>query len=395
MFTVALFAMGSLFVPARAFALTETPDGTWGVRGKTFALLQSGSTLYVGGKFSLAQAYDKSGSYAASSLTAFDMGTGAGISSFAPTVTLNGNPGTVKSLALSPDGTILYLGGKFDTVDHLTVKNLAAIDLTNGQPLSNWTPQLNQVNTILVNPGTGEVYVGGSFKRVDGKPRGNLAAFLPDATLDTNWKPSADDQVRKLRFATDGQTIFAAGHFTSIDGNSRQSVARLDTATGAVNAWAIPDGFIVGPMTAWDMAVSANVLYVGFGQGPNYYAAFHLDHGDLGDNIWLEHTPGNAESVALSADGSTLYVGGHFGTAVGTQQCGTSYLHGLLSADPATGDKNCNWLPHLLPDQDNFTGTWTILLTPTQIWTGGFFTQICTNDETTCVKQQSLGRFTI
>jgi hypothetical protein len=382
-----------------AVAVSRVPSTPWGVRGKVYALRRSpnGFRIYVGGSFGALLATDGSTSSVASSLAAFSASTGQPVTTFMPVVTYQGQPGTVKTVAVSPDGRAVYIGGQFDAVNGQQVQNLAALSAANGQLLSGFAlPDLNQVNTILVDPSTGELYIGGSFARVNTEPRGNLAALFPDGTLDPNWTPAADDCVRKLRFSSDRQTIFVAGHFTTVDGQARQSVARLNL-DGSLNDWAIPAGTIVGPMTAWDLVGTPTRLFIGFGQDSNYVAAFQLDDGAVGDLVWLRHTPGNVESVALSLDRSTLIFGGHFGTVGGTQACGSNILHGLASADAATGTIDCAWLPHLYPDVHNYTGAWTMIVDPQykKLWVGGFFTQVCDTGGTPCVRQHSIARFAL
>ena len=152
--------------------------------------------------------------------------------------------------------------------------------------------------------------------------------------------------VRDMAFSSDGQTIFAVGAFSLFNGATRQSVVRLDALTGANSAWVIPTGgIIVGSptaahpnvMTCWTLVVTATRLFVGCGRTPNYAAAFRLDNGNSGDRAWLYSTSGNIQTVALSADGLSLYVGGHFGTngLNQTVSCpgGTKYLE--EPGDPA------------------------------------------------------------
>jgi hypothetical protein len=38
--------------------------------------------------------------------------------------------------------------------------------------------------------------------------------------------------------------------------------------------------------------------------------------------------------------------------------CGSTYLHDVHKADPATEAINCTWDPHLVPDTHNDTGGW-------------------------------------
>jgi hypothetical protein len=61
--------------------------------------------------------------------------------------------------------------------------------------------------------------------------------------------------------------------------------------------------------------------------------------------------------------------------------CAGIEAHGLAELDRSSGKfTNCPsppWAPHLLPDNLNFTGAWTLLANPTSLWVGGSFDHIC------------------
>jgi hypothetical protein len=251
-----------------------------------------------------------------------------------------------------------------------------------------------------------KIYIGGPFKRLNGKPVDGLAALNPDGTVDTTWNPEADNTVRTLVYASDGQTIFAGGSFSSITQGGttypRQSVARLNL-DGTVNPWTIPAGDLPTPMTAWSLSPTPTVLYGGFGAGANFAEANSLTDGDVGDRIWRRSTPGNVAGTALAPDGVHLFISGHFGTAHKTKQiCTGVAVHGLAEINLSNGSyANC-WAPHILPDSLNFTAGWTLLANPTYLWVGGSFTQICTPDGVTCVPpgppgttSMNIARFTL
>ncbi|HXY72084.1 MAG TPA: delta-60 repeat domain-containing protein [Actinomycetota bacterium] len=423
-----LLALG--MAPALALGVTPgmTPDtGCDTVRGKVYSLVETSdhSTLYVGGKFSRV---GQSGEhpYFPVSLARFDEATCLGDPSWTPQVfESNGTePGTVNGMALSPDGSTLYVVGKFALACPSPVgsacetrKNLAAFDTGTGalQPISENIA--NQVDTVLL-ASSGDVvtkiYIGGPFKRINGKPAGRLAALDPDGSVDTTWDPQADNTVRTLVWAADGNSIFAGGSFKSItEGGTtypREAVARLNPvgASPIVNAWTIPAGVIPVPMTAWSLTPSPDgtTLYGGFGAGPNFAAAFRLDDGPVGDQIWRRSTTGNVESTALSPDGAGLFISGHFGTAHKSEQiCSGVSAHGLAEINLSTAPtiKYFCWAPHLLPDSLNFTAGWTLLVNPTYLWLAGSFDQICTPDGvTTCVPagppgttSMNIARFTL
>jgi Domain of unknown function (DUF5122) beta-propeller len=396
------------FAAPAAYALANTPDPTcYDVRGKVFALTETSdnATIYVGGKFSRASLMDGSHNYPASSLTRFDTLSCTGDKNFVPTVTdaTGVEPGVINGMALTPDNTKLFIVGNFDLVNGEPRKDIAEIDTTNGDVLPFTATPANQLDTVLLMTDGGgnvtKVIVGGSFNRMNNKPRNNLAALNPDGTLDTSFGAQVNSTVRDLKWATDGQTLFVSGGFTTATAFGtnypRQSIARINL-DGSVNPWSVPLGIIQNPMTVWRMAPTPNMLFVGAGAGPNFSAAYHLDHGDMGDRQWNRPMTGNVEGITLLPDGLNAVISGHFGTAHKATKCGAHLLHGLAKISLATGQLDCTWTPHLLPDSLNFTGGWTVLSDPTYLWVGGSFTQICEEDGVTgCVNSQSIARFTL
>jgi hypothetical protein len=390
-----------------ALALSQLPDPTWKVRGKVFAMTEGvtdgNSFIYVGGKFARASEQDGSHSYDTSSVTRVTL-DGVGDPSFAPIVSKDEAgtlPATVMSLALSADGSVLYLGGDFAYVNGVPRQDIAAVSTADGQLVPGFDATASSnVNAILVENGGTRVFIGGSFKTVDDHPVLRLSAL--DAVTgmqDPAWTPKADSTVRALSYAEDGATIFVSGHFTTMDGEPRQSVARLNL-DGTLNAWQAEAGVIPSPMTCWDVVPSAAAVYLGCGAGPNFSVAFSVTSGMIGDKLWKQASPGNVESMALTPDGADVLIGGHFGTnhSTNTICSDTMELHGLAELSIADGAYQC-WAPHLYPDQHNAKGAWALLVDSLgHVWVGGWFTQICFPDDalpTDCVQQQSLARFTI
>jgi beta-propeller uncharacterized protein DUF5122 len=374
---VVLVAVGAIAATATpAFALSATADTTWMTNGKVFALAQSGNTLYVGGKFAQQVSADGLTKIKVKSLGRYDATTGDAIPGWAPKITQDGKAGTVRALAVSADGSMLYVGGTFNAVDGAVVKNFAVVSTTDGSLVAGFQHKFNTaVHVIKVAPNL--VYVGGAFTTVDGAARNFLAALDPSTgALDPTWLPSANDTARSFAFASDGTTMFIGGIFTTMDGVSRQSVARVDRTTGALDPWAIPAGVIAPPQTAWALIATPTRLYGGFGHGPNYAASFRLDTGLVGSQVWRFSTVGNVESLALSNDGMRLFMGGHFGTGRLQQTVCGQPLHGLMSVNPAFGTAYCDWFPAITPFGSNFTGAWALLSTGTKLYVGGLIDAI-------------------
>jgi hypothetical protein len=100
---------------------------------------------------------------------------------------LSGNP---QSLAFSPDGSRLIIGGHFGINDKdqrvcgdKYLKGLVAVNLDNGAVDCSWVPSLDQVKRpdydgawVLTRVGD-HVWVGGGFIGVSGVPQTNLARF--------------------------------------------------------------------------------------------------------------------------------------------------------------------------------------------------------------------------
>jgi hypothetical protein len=393
---------------AGPYVPSETPDDTWMTNGTVFtsALSEDGKTLYIGGKFNrvLQNPPGQSGpKITVSGLAAIDVQTGNAIGSWTPTVT--GGKAVVRSLEVK--GNKVYVGGNFTAVAQTPSaaqqprQNLAAVSATNGAVDPDFVPQVTKTNgdpyVHALLAGDSKLYVGGFFNSAGGgKVRANLAAFdLTTGALDGTWKPKVSNQVKDLEFASDRLSIFAAGAFktaTSASGGtaqSRESVARFHTDNGNLHDWQVPPGVIGAPQQGWDLTVTEDLLYGGFGAGPNFAAAFHLDEGNVGRMEWRWDTVGNVQTVALSQDESRLFLGGHFGTYVLDQKvCGNRDLSGLVSVNAATGSVMCDWVPELAPTaQNNPNGGWDINITDSKVWVGGGFTHV------NGIDQRNLARF--
>ena len=104
-------AVVALLLPAvPAGALSSAADsGTWGFNGRVSAILRSGGTVYVGGEFT--QIISPNGAtQAANHVAAFDALT------LQPTTWRPSVDGNVLALASSGDGSTIYIGGEFTSV---------------------------------------------------------------------------------------------------------------------------------------------------------------------------------------------------------------------------------------------------------------------------------------
>jgi IPT/TIG domain len=445
-----LFALvASIVIAAEpAYALTEYPDPTWRTNGKAKAMVEHGGRLYLGGTFTVAKGPGGQ-SAAVENLAAFDVDTGVYDPGFTATVSSSSGKAVVEALAVSADGQTLYLGGKFDAVNGEPRQNFAAVDAATGtqvDPDVTITPN-SKVAVILA--GSDLVYLGGNFKRVNGQTRSHLAAIsAADGSLSNTWVPSATagtnpcpaqfpagtscgpitdggtGNVHSFALAPDGNSLFIGGNFFYINGTPRNTIAQVSLTNGSLLSWRVPWATIPGespsnpydgPNVSWAILPTTDRVYVGWGRTPNGVSAFNATMTTTGSGecsvgggcamrIWNRSTPGNVESLALAANGSRLFVGGHFGTAVldmHVTSCNPDvWVHGLMSLDPATGGFLCDWFPELYPFRgqnapgsgpgaENYIGAWTMHLTADYLYVAGWFKTV--ND----VKQSGFARFTL
>jgi hypothetical protein len=283
------------------------------------ALSPDGSTLYVGGSFT------DIGGQSRLTLAALDT-TGTGTATeWDPGSDANDIDG-IYSIALNSDGSILYVGGGFNTIAGVSRNALAALDTTGTGTATELDLAFgvsDEILSLAVDSTSSIVYAGGYFTSIGGEARNNLAALSTTGVgTTTEWDPNTDDAVYSLAISPDGSTVYAGGSFTSISGESRSSLAALDaTGTGTATEW---DPSPSGGGGVYTLAVSSDgsTVYAGGdftsigGESRNCLAA--LDATGTGTATeWNPTANSTVQTLALNPDGSTVYVGGGF-TSIGS-----------------------------------------------------------------------------
>jgi hypothetical protein len=170
---------------------------------------------------------------------------------------------TVHQLAF--DGTRLFLGGKFDNVNSTPRSRIAAVDPNDGTLLS-WYPTggANDDVTVLALSTNGlNLYVGGDFTFIGGSPRNRLAQLdAGDASLKV-WNPGAGGSITSINAivpTSDDNIVFLGGEFTFIGGESRQSIAAVNSVTGAALTW---NPGADGAVNCIALSPDENTIYIG------------------------------------------------------------------------------------------------------------------------------------
>ena len=306
----ALGLVAAVPLPAGA-ELSSSATTSWGVTGlatgtftdrirsEVFAIEQIGSRIYVGGRF--LQATNGAQTVNQPFLAAFDANTGDYIPSFTPQL-----DNAVNALQASPDGSKLFIGGSFETVNGTQTGGLAAINPTTGA-LDSWSGRIGGYNLVRNMDLVGSnLYVSGSFGAVSSSGGGNTAwgAVRFDwqtGVHDANWRPVVSGgSVWGIAASPDLDRVYLAGYFNSVNGANRPGGFAAVNASNSSNASGV-QGFQVNTTNvsrqyAYDVVVTNGFVFVG---GSEHYVQvltesnlslfkFHISERNRGDYQDLE-----------------------------------------------------------------------------------------------------------
>lgn len=391
-------AMALWATPVRvdAAASSTADDNTWGTEiaaetgkaGRVLTVLAIGGNVYLGGSF---RHMSPPGSKAEADLVPRDhlaaLGNGG-------TTLAEWNPGAdkeVRALVASADGRRIYAGGKFSRIGKQRAPRLAAIDATTGVLDPTFAPpRLDAVvRALALSPDGSVLYVGGDFSQLtaaDGSvaTRPHLAALDASTGALLDWLPPKDaggryyghtgtkDKTRPggvhaIAASADGTTVHAGGTFLSFGG--RSGLVSLDAATGQPTPW---QAKIDRPVFALTRGRDGHTLYAATGgEGGRLYA--FRPHGPPA-GMWEVKTDG--DNLAVVETATTVYLIGHYDNIVQPdsdcyQFCpdGTPRAH--LSAFDHNG-KLVDWAPIA----NTPTGPYAAAADADHLYVAGEFTKI-------------------
>jgi hypothetical protein len=269
----------------------------------------------------------------------------------------------VRALTLSPDGSRLYAGGQFSSVDGATHRHLVAIDLADHTVVSNWKAGAAGTVRDLVVFGN-DLYVAGKITSVGGvSHRGIGAVLTTTGKPDPAFTFTADNDV--LGLALNGSQLLLSGSFSHISGAFRSNLASIDLTTNALTSWA-PAKLCSSCDQYWDVQTDGVNAYVGTSGFQGFLGAFNLT---TGRQPWrLIATDGDVQTLRLAGDGE-LYFGGHFAHYIsdGVNRLDQGVVGALYTA---TGRLDTSFTPKIYK---TYPGGWAITSTPDKLWVGGDF----------------------
>ena len=225
--------------PASGTPATVTADvlPTWQVNGVVWSQAVVGNTVYATGSFTKARppgvAPGGTGEVNARNVFAYDIRTGARVSSFDHS--LNGQGRVVTA---APDGSRVYVGGDFTTVDGIAQGHVAAFDTATGALDTAFQAKVNgSVRALAATPT--RLYVGGSFSSISGAARTNLGTLNTSTGAVRSWAPRAGGgAVWTMVLAPDASRVIVGGSFTTLNGSSARGMGSLRASDGVNLPWA-------------------------------------------------------------------------------------------------------------------------------------------------------------
>jgi hypothetical protein len=210
-----------------------TPNIT---NGAAYKSVQANGTLYVGGSFTSVTATNGA-TFTRNHILSFNASTGA-VSSFAPNVN-----GAV--WAIVPSGSSLYIGGTFTSVNGIARRGLAKIDATTGAVDQSFNAGLTSgsvTEAALVN---GRLIISGTFPKkilAVSPASGANTGYINVAVTGTVADNAGPTEVYRFAVNPAGTRLVGVGNFTTVGGKTRYRafMLNLDAAVTVSDWWYAP-----------------------------------------------------------------------------------------------------------------------------------------------------------
>ncbi len=314
--------------------------------GEIFDLEYIGNNVFVAGTFTSIRnnATGNTTNYNQRWLAKFSLTTGLVDPNFRPTF----DSGSVDEIEASPDGTKLFVVGRFNNVNGVPGSNarkIAALNPTTGALIPGFSARAS-AGVTSVEATNSTVYIGGQFTFVNGIARTGLAALNANTgalvsgfnnNLSGGIGVNGALTVQALVLSPDDSTLLVVHTGRQIAGQDRYGVGLINTANNQLLPWRtrlwddnLP--FVGGVQRIYTGAISPNGQYfvVGSGSGgdrppiSDTAIAFPIAGGDNMQPLWISRLFDSVYSIAISEN--AVYVGGHF-----------NYIESPTAPDPWPG----------------------------------------------------------
>ncbi|MCX7589821.1 MAG: choice-of-anchor D domain-containing protein, partial [Patescibacteria group bacterium] len=211
----------------------------------------------------------------------------------------------------------LYIGGFFSSVNGQTRNGLAAVNTSDGSLVSSFNPNVNSaVYSLALSTDNQTLYIGGSFTSVNGQTRNGLAALnTSNGSLVSSFNISVNSPPLYLLLSSDNSILYLAGDFFNVGGQIRGKLAAINIASNTVSSFNVPG--IDDDVYSLALSSDNQKLYIGGtftsvdNQPRNRLAAINTSDGSL-INSFNPNINGAIYSLAISSDNQKLYIGGDF-----------------------------------------------------------------------------------
>lgn len=292
--------------------------------------MQSDGKILIGGEFSTVDGVARNGLARLNSDGSVD-------TSFSPAISANATQ--VYAVAIQPDGKFL-IGGTFFTSTGNNVVRLnsdGSLDNSFNPGTSIFFASLHVITLQL----DGKILVAGDGGPING-PKPGVLRLNANGSLDSSFNPGSGADglnVRAVSLQPDGKIVIG-GNFTTFNGTTRNSIARL-TANGSLDSTFDPGTGLDPNYFVFGLVIQSDgkIVLVGFffnlnGVRRNSIARVN-SNGSLDSSFntgtgitWIQDSGsiGSAYSIALQSDGRFI-IGGEFTGFNGTPRNSTARIN--------------------------------------------------------------------
>jgi hypothetical protein len=237
------------------------------------------------------------------------------------------------------------------------------------------------VLTIAPSPAGSQIYIGGAFGELDGQRRTFAGAVTATGGL-LAWEPSLNNAVTSIAVPSDDSRVLVGGYFTQINGVTQNAIGSTNPVTGASDKWAatvVPDQPPGCTSSVKDIVISGGTAYVAAeGTGGGCFDGDFAARVSDGSLVWQNDCLGATQALVVIKD--WLYKGSHAhdcafapgGFPQVSNASGTVVTHHLLDQSLANGT-----IGHWTPDTNgNHLGPRAMTTDGTQLFVGGDFTSV-------------------